>query len=87
MTEQEQGAAMMDLLEEMANKNNGILTLRKPMGAAGEVHRHRAEVVADLVRNGYARWVNRQQTMARITSEGVRQIGGGSGLDSGVGGG
>ena len=61
-----------ELLEEMAKNKKGILTLRKEvMGAAGEVHRHCAKVVDELVREGLATWVNSpRRTIARITSAG-----------------
>ena len=53
-----------DLLEEMARNKKGILTLREVMGAVGEVHRHRAKVVDELVRKGLATWVNSRRTVA-----------------------
>ena len=60
------------LLEEMAKNKAGILTLRKVIGAAGEVHRHRTKLANELVRNGLAIWVNSRRTVARITPAGLR---------------
>lgn len=61
---------MDDLLKEMAAKRNGMVMLRDPMGAAGERHRERRRNAEKLVRVGYARWANDQQTFLRITEEG-----------------
>ena len=64
------------LLEEMARNKKGILTLRKVIGATGEVHRHRAKVVNELVRDGLAIWVNSpRRTIARITPAGCHSLG------------
>ena len=63
-----------ELLEEIAGKNNGILTLRNVMGATGEVHRHRAKLATELVKCGFALWANPQQTMVQISSAGLRSL-------------
>ena len=62
------------LLEEIARNKKGILMLREVMGAAGEVARHRAKVVNELVRDGLAIWVNSRRTIAKITRPGLHSL-------------
>ena len=59
------------LLKKMANNPRGIMTLRpNTMGAAGERHRREWEAVNNLVRKGFAVWINDSQSIAQTTLEG-----------------
>lgn len=64
-----------EILEEMARNKDGLITLRREvLGAAGKVHRHRARLVDDLVREGLAIWANHSQTIAKITPAGLESL-------------
>ena len=64
-----------EILEEMAGNKGGLITLRREvLGAIGKVHRYRARVVDELVREGLAIWENRSQTIARIASPGLESL-------------
>ena len=63
-----------EILEEMAGNTEGLLTLREVMGAAGKVHRHRAKIMDELVKDGLAIWVNPHQTIAKITPAGLHSL-------------
>ena len=60
---------MRAILQERA-RNNGMITLRYPMGMAGRKHQRRAKLVWQMVDYGLARWVNSTRTMARLTRDG-----------------
>ena len=51
-----------------------MITLRDPMGTAGEVHRSWRRDAEELVRLGYAKWGNTQRTVLRITNSGRRYL-------------
>ena len=65
---------MDNLLKELAADPNGVITLRDPMGAAGEPHRRRRRDAEKLVQRGYAKWGNPQRTVLRITNSGRRYL-------------
>ena len=64
-----------EILEEMARNKDGLITLRREvLGAVGKVHRHRARLVDELVREGLAIWVHHSQTIAKITPTGLESL-------------
>ena len=64
---------MREILSEAARKG-GVITVRRPMGQAGEQHQEHQWEVQRLVERGEAKWINPARTLARLTRDGWNRV-------------